>query len=418
MNKHSKIQAFTLVELIVVITILAILATVAFISFQWYTQNSRDWVRLADLWSIQRSFEYHKTKGWIFPLPDNKVDISAWAQVVQYQWVFSKNILAEVWVHNGWKDPLTGDYYWYVVNQARNKFQIIGFLESQDNIALNSAMPNTFANNSEKFLVTAGNKLWVLLDENSHEIIQDTNQTLNIDITAPASNYAIVIWDEIVTWGQQETQKLVWSGYSTCLELYNSVTNIASWEYYLDGIWNVYCDMDSHGWWWTAIGKYKDWSPSDDIDFRIVGNNIVSQSTQFLALIEYNNGTQTGAFLSDIKYDGKQQWYIQNHQYFGVIWDHYNQNNDVKLWYGVRNLQKYKNYWALYSMLYFKKWGMVFRFTELWDHHAVFESQSGCISSSYVSETNYPFGPRAAIQLNDETCSASYNDTKIWLLFR
>lgn len=418
MNKYSKIHAFTLVELIVVITILAILATVAFISFQWYTQNSRDWVRLADLWSIQRSFEYHKTKGWIFPLPDNKVDISAWAQVVQYQWVFSKNILAEVWVHNGWKDPLTGDYYWYVVNQARNKFQVIGFLESQDNIALNSIMPNTFANNSEKFLVTAGNKLWVLLDENSHEIIQDTNQTLNIDITAPASNYAIVIWDEIVTWGQQETQKLVWSGYSTCLELYNSVTNIASWEYYLDGIWNVYCDMDSHGWWWTAIGKYKDWSPSDDIDFRVIGNNIVSQSTQFLALVEYNNGTQTGAFLSDIKYDGKQQWYIQDFQYFWEIAHNYHIRSNYKFWYGWYNIEKYKSFWEMPSMLLFNFSGMLFRSTYLSSNGEVFDTSVWCVTSSYANQSTYPYGPYSSTQQADNSCSASYNDTKIWLLFR
>jgi prepilin-type N-terminal cleavage/methylation domain-containing protein len=43
---------FTLVELIIVITILGILATIAFISFQWYTKDARDWVRISDIKSI------------------------------------------------------------------------------------------------------------------------------------------------------------------------------------------------------------------------------------------------------------------------------------------------------------------------------------------------------------------------------
>ena len=61
MNKIKTISAnkgFTLVELIVVITILAILWTIAFISFAWYSKNSRDSVRIADMNNIEKIFEF------------------------------------------------------------------------------------------------------------------------------------------------------------------------------------------------------------------------------------------------------------------------------------------------------------------------------------------------------------------------
>lgn len=45
-------MAFTLVELVIVITILGILWVIAFLSLQWYSESSRDSVRLSDLSNI------------------------------------------------------------------------------------------------------------------------------------------------------------------------------------------------------------------------------------------------------------------------------------------------------------------------------------------------------------------------------
>ena len=53
----QKTKAFTLVELIVVITILAILWTIAFISLQWYSERSRDSVRVTDMKTMKNSLE-------------------------------------------------------------------------------------------------------------------------------------------------------------------------------------------------------------------------------------------------------------------------------------------------------------------------------------------------------------------------
>ena len=67
-KRLKKSKAFTLVELIVVITILAILSTIAFIALQWYTQNSRDSKRIADIGSIQKSLEIYITEKWKYPI--------------------------------------------------------------------------------------------------------------------------------------------------------------------------------------------------------------------------------------------------------------------------------------------------------------------------------------------------------------
>ena len=60
-------KGFTLVELIVSITILAILWTIAIISFQWYTKNSRDSVRIADVNNLQTWLELFQVKSWKYP---------------------------------------------------------------------------------------------------------------------------------------------------------------------------------------------------------------------------------------------------------------------------------------------------------------------------------------------------------------
>ena len=71
---------FTLVELIVVITIIAILWTIAFISFQNYTKNARDGVRISDINSLKKNLELFITEKWFYPAPDNGTNITyIWA---------------------------------------------------------------------------------------------------------------------------------------------------------------------------------------------------------------------------------------------------------------------------------------------------------------------------------------------------
>ena len=259
--KNNFNKAFTLVELIVVITILAVLATVAFISFQWYTSSSRDSVRLADLKNISKSFEINRTKGIDFPLPDKKVDISSSGTVFQYQGELSQEILnSDLNIFDWWVDPLTWENYWYAVNSARNKFQIIWFLENSQNLT-NISLGKTFADNNDKYVKSSGDNLGILLDEINHELITDENEVLEIDV---ADEWNLV--NRVMTYSDQiVTQKDIISGIqfnsyleneSSCGEILEKNPQLSGQDgYYFLHLWNqvesVYCDMTTDGGWWT-----------------------------------------------------------------------------------------------------------------------------------------------------------------------
>lgn len=123
--KEQKQKAFTLVELIVVITILAILWTIAFISLQWYSQNSRDSVRISDISTMKSALELFNLDAGKYPNPTAWVDITlSWA-IVWNQGTFWETVEANVDKLDKIPfDPLTDTHYTYSVTWNRNKFQL------------------------------------------------------------------------------------------------------------------------------------------------------------------------------------------------------------------------------------------------------------------------------------------------------
>jgi prepilin-type N-terminal cleavage/methylation domain-containing protein len=122
---NSTNQAFTLVELIVVITILAILWTIAFISFQWYSSNARDGVRISDINNIKQNLGIFITEKWFYPLPDNGIQISySWA-IAWTQWTVWDNVTTNL--RNLSKkptDPLSNNEYTYSVANNNVEYQL------------------------------------------------------------------------------------------------------------------------------------------------------------------------------------------------------------------------------------------------------------------------------------------------------
>ena len=123
-------KAFTLVELIVVITILAILWTIAFISFQWYSWNARDWVRLWDLKNVEIGLELFIVEKWFYPTPDNAVNITySWA-IAWNQWTLWDTVTKKLQkISKKPTDPLTGNEYSYSVTWLWNEYQIWAIAE-------------------------------------------------------------------------------------------------------------------------------------------------------------------------------------------------------------------------------------------------------------------------------------------------
>ncbi len=277
--KNNLHKAFTLVELIVVITILAVLATVAFISFQGYTSSSRDSVRLADLKNISKSFEITRTKNVNFPLPDKKVDISSSGTIFQYQWELSQDILKkDLNIFDWGLDPVTKKPYWYAVNTAKNKFQIIWFLENNENIT-NISTTKTFADNSDKYIKSSGDSLWILLNETTNEIVIQSGSLTQIDIENNTQNYSVIIDKEINTWDMNFIKSQLsfrTSIYESCNSILQHGLSHWDWNYTINptGIYSeeleVYCDMTTDSGGWTRVA-YNLWNSYDNLnkDFMV-----------------------------------------------------------------------------------------------------------------------------------------------------
>lgn len=261
--KNTKIQGFTLVELIVVILILAVLSAVAFVSYAWYGSTSRDSVRLTDLANIEKWFELMKIKSQDFPYPENSIDISSNGWVFQYQGDLSKAILeTHLWIHDGWLDPQTHDPYTYVVNDQRNKFQVLLFLENKEVFAQNFNT-KTHADNNNKYPQTAGDILGILLDENTLEPIQASQGFSQIDIATTTNSYGLIMNSQIEKWDTTVLAKVAnineFGLKSSCLELLQDNPDLQNQDgiytlaYKKSEVYDVYCDMTTDGWGWTSV---------------------------------------------------------------------------------------------------------------------------------------------------------------------
>jgi len=179
MSKTTKKQAFTLVELIVTIVILAILWTIAFISFGWYSRNSRDSVRIADLNSVRKSLEIFITKTWFYPTPDNETPITySWA-TVWIEWTIWDNVIKNIQsVSEKPIDPLTQNEYTYSVTPSKTEYQIWSISEAwwltytfplnksfAADLSKTSAVAYIVWNYNEKFIkVQTWTTSWILAD--------------------------------------------------------------------------------------------------------------------------------------------------------------------------------------------------------------------------------------------------------------
>ena len=125
-------KAFTLVELIVVIVILAILWTIAFISFQGYSKNSRDSVRIADINNLEKSLWIYVVKTWFYPIPDNSTEITYLWWTAWIEWTIWDTAIKNIdSVSKKTIDPLTGNEYTYSITTSKKEYEIWAISEWQ-----------------------------------------------------------------------------------------------------------------------------------------------------------------------------------------------------------------------------------------------------------------------------------------------
>ena len=118
-------KAFTLVDLIVTITIAAILATIWFLSYQSYVKSSRDSVRLLDVWTLNKSFEYCFLDTGRYPDPDNYFNVTYSWVLLWKQWSIWEEVINQL--NSVSKIPLDPKFlynYTYSVSYDNQLYQI------------------------------------------------------------------------------------------------------------------------------------------------------------------------------------------------------------------------------------------------------------------------------------------------------
>ena len=124
-------SAFTLVELVVTITILTILWTIAFLGLKDYSKDSRNAVRITDIWLIKKSLWVFVLNSWFYPEPNNSEAVSysgwlLWNQGTFWDTVFTNlSTLSKKPV-----DPLLNIEYDYSVINNGTKYQLWSITEA------------------------------------------------------------------------------------------------------------------------------------------------------------------------------------------------------------------------------------------------------------------------------------------------
>lgn len=194
-NKYWNIikKAFTLVELIIVISILAILWTIAFFAMQWYSRDTRNSVRLADLSKINKTLGMKISEIWKVLIPDEFVNISAsWTNII-YQWIAWEKVLPALWMSNWWKDPKNNKYYSYSTNTTLTKYQLIWFLEWDPIANMTNKIYAAEDDISERNIKVFWDELWILLSPTTNQPI-----TSWVDLLNSTDDYKAVFSDGII----------------------------------------------------------------------------------------------------------------------------------------------------------------------------------------------------------------------------
>jgi prepilin-type N-terminal cleavage/methylation domain-containing protein len=329
---HLKQKAFTLVELIVVITILAILWTIAFISFQLYATSARDSARVNDIKIIEKGLVLHKTKGNVYPTPDDALTLtSSWTAII-YQGNVWSWVLSVLW--QAWEivDPWLWEPYTYSLTTDRRNYQIMWYLEeqtlAQTKMDIFESIPSAYSNQdySDFFFKSVWDNVWIILDESDNSPIQNQTfpwNTLDIfDIWS--EEYKVYNWEETLEWWSEVLSTIIpnWS----CKRILDLWKSEWDWVYTIKPSWDpefeVYCDMTTDWWGWTLFYA-NNWA----------ADSIIKQSYATMFNNVFNNNLSY-----DLKeYDDRLLAWLINFKDLADIWSKEvlirNRNSPIEQWW-------------------------------------------------------------------------------------
>lgn len=285
-------QWFTFVELIVAVIIIALLWVIGVAQFVDRWASIRDASRVAQMSEIFSAITSHNITNRI-PVPNNKVNITASGQLIWYQWDIGDVLLETINFNGDGIDPRTQEYYSIILDKNKKNFQILWFLENENEFAVSQNTNN---------VIVKWNQLWVLMDEYGLPI-QRTNQLSGILDIQNTPNTFISVFSEqhSIKWNGEQLWLLKtvfkqWGIYkNSCKKaLWNDDSLLNRDGKYVIGIDNsqvveVYCNMTFDWWWWTLFYANNGLADSPVKESYVTMRDNVIENNQVYNISDYDS---------------------------------------------------------------------------------------------------------------------------------
>ena len=256
--KNIKQNWFTMVELIVVIIILVVLSTVWFVTYSKHISWTRDVSRISYLKSISNSLETYSVANNL-PFPDDYVEIKIWTwsdkETVAYQgyiWVEVQKIIE---YSSKLKDPKNDTYFTYYLAKNRKYFQLMWFLEKQENLQTNNVLLNKIyaidIDYKTRFPQSYGKNIWLLTDLDNQPAQELDTYTASWIIDLWDTHSWVVFKSYIdIDWISLEWYKLQHILESRTSEIYEQPSECPDW--FIPIPWNAQFNQI-----WFCVAKYE-----------------------------------------------------------------------------------------------------------------------------------------------------------------
>ncbi len=230
---------FTFIEIIITITIIGVLSSIVSLSLSEWFSKSNDTKRIWDLNIISSSLENYKFENWYYPEPEDFLKVEYWTSDIWHQGYVGKTVSDKIELKNYPKDPSTKEWYTYLVNQDKNKFQILTYLDTKEykeKFWFWNLSNKVFAEYTNKTPLDKGYSLWIMIsswDKTPMNYVITWYNSLNLK---DYNKFIEVIFDN------QSTLVGTWKTIMRAKTLYRSDLSVLDKELFL------YFDMDESIW--------------------------------------------------------------------------------------------------------------------------------------------------------------------------
>jgi hypothetical protein len=175
--------------MVVVITLLAILGTIGFIAIGSYSASARDGVRITDLSNYLKALALLQIRTTTLPMPENAVGIYAGTgMLISYQGYLGADISRTISMNALALDPKDKTRYTYVTDAPMKKVQLMGYLESGENVKVLSFLGPVddvhAAGYQDRHIYVTGDAIGVLTSGAGTAPVQENSSSTGVNLNS------------------------------------------------------------------------------------------------------------------------------------------------------------------------------------------------------------------------------------------